>query len=83
VLRFVAGHTQLAGPRATRAQTPLGRLARQWLRAYFKASRNSTSAATIYLFLSVGPLVLAATGLFRAAGGNANAVAREPSSTSV
>ena len=43
---------------------------------YSEASRNSASAATIYLFLSVAPLLLAATGLFHAAGGDANVVAR-------
>lgn len=62
---------------AERADTPVGRLALQWFRAYFKASRNSGSAATIYLFTSVCPLVLAATGLFHATGVNTNAVAGE------
>lgn len=61
---------------ARRADTPIGRLALQWFRRYFEASRNSGSAATIYLFLSVGPLLLAATGLFHAVGGNANVFAR-------
>ena len=55
----------------------VGRLVRQWFRAYFNTSRNSGAAATIYVLLSTGPLVLAATGLFHAAGGNANAVAGE------
>jgi uncharacterized BrkB/YihY/UPF0761 family membrane protein len=59
-----------------RADTSIGRLAVQWFRRYFEASRNSGSAATIYLFLSVGPLLLAATGLFHAAGGNANVLAQ-------
>lgn len=53
-----------------------GRLALQWLRRYFESSRNSGSAATIYLFLSVGPLLLAATGLVHATGGNTNVLAR-------
>jgi hypothetical protein len=48
----------------------------QWFRRYFEASQNSGSAATLFLFLSVGPLLLAATGLFHAAGRNTNAVAR-------
>jgi uncharacterized BrkB/YihY/UPF0761 family membrane protein len=60
---------------ARRAETPIVRLALQWFRGYFEASRNSGSAATVYLFLSVGPLLLAATGLFHAAGGNANTLA--------
>jgi hypothetical protein len=51
---------------ACRGDAPIGRLALQWFRRYFEASRNAGSAATIYLFLSVGPLVLAATGLFYA-----------------
>jgi membrane protein len=62
---------------AERTDSPIGRLALQWFRRYFEASRNSGSAATIYLFLSVGPLLLAATGLFHAAGGDTNAVARQ------
>jgi uncharacterized BrkB/YihY/UPF0761 family membrane protein len=61
---------------AERADTPIGRLALQWFHRYFEASRNSGSAATIYLFLSVGPLMLAATGLFHAAGGDTNVLAR-------
>ena len=60
-----------------RAHSSLGRLSVQWFRRYCSASRNSGSAATIYLFLSAGPLVLAATGLFHAAGGDANVIARE------
>jgi membrane protein len=60
-----------------RADTPIGRLALEWFRRYFEASRNSGSAATVYVFLSVGPFLLAVTGLFHAAGGNANAIARE------
>jgi uncharacterized BrkB/YihY/UPF0761 family membrane protein len=59
-----------------RADTPIGRLALQWFRRYFESSRNSGSAATIYIFLSVGPLLLAATGLLHAAGGNTNVLAR-------
>ena len=62
---------------ARRTDTSFGRLALQWFRTYFKTSRNSGAAATIYVFLSVGPFVLAATGLFHAAGGNANVVAGE------
>jgi hypothetical protein len=61
---------------ARRADTAVGRLALGWFRAYFEASQNSGSAATLYMFLSVGPLVLAATGLFHAAGSNTNAFAQ-------
>jgi uncharacterized BrkB/YihY/UPF0761 family membrane protein len=41
-----------------------------------EASQNSASAATLFLFLSAGPLLLAATGLFHAVGGNTNVFAR-------
>jgi membrane protein len=61
---------------AQRADTAIGRLALQWFHRYFEASRNSGSAATIYLFLSVGPLMLAATGLFHSAGGDTSVLAR-------
>jgi uncharacterized BrkB/YihY/UPF0761 family membrane protein len=57
---------------ARRADTPIGRLALQWFRRYIEASRSSGSAATLYAFLSVSPLLLAATGLFHAAGTNTN-----------
>ena len=50
------------------SDTSVGRLALLWFRRYFEASENSGSAATVYTFLSVGPLVLAPTGLFHAAG---------------
>lgn len=61
---------------ARRGDTSIGRLSLRWFRAYFEASRNSGCAATIYLFLSVAPVLLAATGLFYAAGGDVNVVAR-------
>lgn len=61
---------------ARRADTAVGRLALQWFRRYLEASHNSGSAATIFLFLSVGPLMLAMTGLLHAAGGNTNTLAR-------
>jgi hypothetical protein len=60
---------------ARRADTSIGRLALQWFRRYFEASQNSGCAATLYLFLSVGPLLLAVTGLFHAAGPSTNAFA--------
>jgi membrane protein len=61
---------------AQRADTPVKRLALRWFRRYFEASQNSACAATLYMFLSVGPLVLAAAGLFNAAGSDTNAFAQ-------
>ena len=61
---------------AGRADTALGRLALQWFRRYFEASQNSGCAATLYLFLSVGPLLLAVTGLLHATGPHTNAFAQ-------
>ncbi len=58
-----------------RGDTALGRLALQWFRRYFDASRNSGSAATLYMFLSIVPLLLAAMGLLHAAGTDTNAFA--------
>ena len=58
-----------------RADSAIGRLALQWFRAYFEASRNSGSATTLYAFLSVGPLLLAVTGLLHASGSDTNAFA--------
>jgi uncharacterized BrkB/YihY/UPF0761 family membrane protein len=51
-----------------RADSKVGRLSLQWFRGYFDASRNSGSAATLYSFLSVVPVVLAVVGLLHAAG---------------
>jgi hypothetical protein len=58
-----------------RAETKVGRLSLQWFRAYFDASRNSGSAATVYSFLSAVPVMLALIALFDHAGGDANAFA--------
>ncbi len=58
-----------------RGDTRVGRLALQWFRSYFEASRNSGSAATLYAFLSVMPFVLAVIGLSHAAGGDTNSFA--------
>jgi uncharacterized BrkB/YihY/UPF0761 family membrane protein len=55
---------------------PIGRLALLWFRRYFEASQHSGSAATIYTFLSVLPLLLAATAVFHAAGSDTNAFAQ-------
>jgi len=55
-----------------RADTPLGRLALQWFRAYFEASRNSGCAATVYSTLSVLPAVLVAVALLHPTSGDTN-----------
>ena len=49
---------QILGWLRERSDRPLGRLALQWLRAYFAASRNSGCAITIYSSLSVLPAAL-------------------------
>jgi membrane protein len=69
--RVGAAQERLAG----RTDTALGRLALLWFRRYFEASQNSGSAASLYTFLSVGPLLLAVTGLFHAAGSDTTAFA--------
>jgi len=58
-----------------RADTPLGRLALQWFRAYFAASRNSGCAATIYSALSVLPAALVAIAVFHPTSGDTNLLA--------
>jgi len=55
-----------------RADTPVGRLALQWFRAYFAASRNSGCAASIYSSLSVLPAVLVAIAVFHPTSGDTN-----------
>lgn len=60
---------------ARRADTAIGRLALQWVRDYFGASRNSGCAATIYSSLSVLPAALVAVAYFHPAQGNANTFA--------
>jgi len=55
-----------------RTDTPLGRLALQWFRAYFEASRNSGCAATVYSALSVLPAVLVAIALLHPTSGDTN-----------
>jgi hypothetical protein len=59
-----------------RANSKVGRLALQWFRAYFTASQNSGSAASLYSILSVVPFVLAIIGLSHVAGGDTNAFAQ-------
>src|SRR4249920_1973938 len=58
-----------------RADTRLGRLALQWFRAYFEASRNSGCAATVYSSLSVLPAALVAVAYFHSSGSDTNAFA--------
>ena len=53
-----------------RADTRLGRLSLQWFQAYFKASRNSGCAVTVYATLSVLPAALVAIALFGSSGSN-------------
>ena len=60
---------------ARRADTRVGRLALNWFRAYFDASRNSGSAATLYSFLSVFPAALTVAAYFHAAGSDTGAFA--------
>ena len=59
-----------------RSDRPLGRLALQWFRGYFAASRNSGCAITIYSALSVLPAALVFTAAVYAPGGNVNVFAQ-------
>ena len=59
-----------------RADTALGRLALQWFRGYFAASRNSGCAATVYSSLSVLPAALVAVAYFHPLQGNSNVFAQ-------
>jgi membrane protein len=59
-----------------RADTRLGRLALQWFRAYFAASRNSGCAATVYSSLSVLPAALVAVAYLHSSGSDTNAFAQ-------
>lgn len=58
-----------------RTDTALGRLALQWFRGYFAASRNSGCAATVYSSLSVLPASLVAIAYFHPLQSNANVFA--------
>jgi membrane protein len=51
----------------------LGRLALQWFRAYFAASRNSGCAVTVYSTLSVLPAALVAVARVHPSGSDTNA----------
>ena len=59
-----------------RADTALGRLALQWFRGYFAASRNSGCAATVYSSLSVLPAALVAVAYFHPLQGTTNIFAQ-------
>jgi membrane protein len=59
-----------------RAETSLGRLALQWFRAYFAASRNSGCAIAIYSALSALPAALVFVAVFYVPGGDANVFAQ-------
>jgi uncharacterized BrkB/YihY/UPF0761 family membrane protein len=58
-----------------RADTSVGRLALQWFRSYFEASRNSGCAATVYSSLSIFPAALVAVAYSHPTQNNANVFA--------
>jgi membrane protein len=58
-----------------RSDRPLGRLALQWFRAYFVASRNSGCAISIYSSLSVLPAALVFVAVIYTPGGSVNVFA--------
>jgi hypothetical protein len=59
-----------------RSDRPLGRLALQWFRAYFAASRNSGCAITVYSSLSVLPAALVFVAAIYAVGSDVNVFAQ-------
>ena len=59
-----------------RADTALGRLALQWFRGYFGASRNSGCAGTVYTSLSILPAALVAVAYFHPLQGDSNVFAQ-------
>ena len=59
-----------------RSDRPLGRLALQWFRAYFAASRNSGCAITVYASLSVLPAALVFIAAIYAVGSDVNVFAQ-------
>src|SRR5690349_23536281 len=67
---------RLLGWLRERSDRPLGRLALQWFRAYFAASRNSGCAISIYASLSVLPAALVFVAAFYSPGGRVNTFAR-------
>jgi len=66
---------QMQGWLSRRADTRFGRLALQWFRAYFEASRNSGCAASIYSSLSVLPAALVTIAFFNLSKPDSNALA--------
>jgi membrane protein len=67
---------RLLGWLRERSDRPLGRLALQWFRAYFAASRNSGCAISMYSSLSVLPAALVFVAVLYVPGGDANVFAR-------
>ena len=61
---------------ARRADTSVGRLALQWFRAYFAASRSSGCAATVYSALSVLPAVLVVAAVLHPSSGDSTVFAQ-------
>src|SRR5215471_17980900 len=59
-----------------RSDSPVGRLALQWFRAYMAASRNSGCAIAIYSSLSVLPTALVFVAAVYAVGGDVNVFAQ-------
>jgi hypothetical protein len=59
-----------------RSDRPLGRLALQWFRAYFAASRNSGCAISMYSSLSVLPAALIFVAAIYAPSGDVNVFAQ-------
>jgi len=75
--RGESGRVQrLLGWLRERSDRPLGRLALQWFRAYFAASRNSGCAISIYSSLSVLPAALVFVAAFYSPGGSVNTFAQ-------
>ena len=74
-----AGHARVRAVHdwlARRADTSAGRLALQWFRAYFAASRSSGCAVTVYSALSVLPAVLVVAAVLHPSSGDANLFAQ-------
>jgi membrane protein len=67
---------QILGWLRERSDRPLGRLALQWFRAYFAASRNSGCAITVYSSLSVLPAALVFVAAIYAVGSDVNVFAK-------
>ena len=74
-----SGHARLRAVHdwlGRRADTSVGRLALQWFRAYFAASRSSGCAVTVYSTLSVLPAVLVVAAVLHPTSGDANVFAQ-------